>query len=229
MKKIIKLPTSLLLTLLIAFISCGLMAWVDLVYMPGYLTKSIIKLICFLAIPLGYGLYTAPRQCLEILKPNKKNLLMAILLGVIVYVLLLGGYYIFSFFIDFSQITTSLERSIGVNKENFVFVALYISFVNSFLEEYFFRGFLFIRIKKMGYRYFAYFISSILFALYHVGMMQNWFNIWFFLLLIFGLFISGIFFDALNEKKGTIYTSWAVHMFANFSINTIGFTLFGII
>ena len=33
----------------------------------------------------------------------------------------------------------------GVNAGNFVFVALYISIVNSLLEEFFFRGFAFSR------------------------------------------------------------------------------------
>ena len=33
----------------------------------------------------------------------------------------------------------------------------------------------------------------------------------------------------LNDKFGNIYSSWLVHMFANFAINTIGCILFGIL
>ena len=35
--------------------------------------------------------------------------------------------------------------------------------------------------------------------------------------------------DYLNELNNNIYSSWFVHMFANFAINTVGFILFGVI
>ena len=33
----------------------------------------------------------------------------------------------------------------------------------------------------------------------------------------------------LNEVNDNIYSSWFVHMFCNFAINTIGFILFGVL
>lgn len=43
------------------------------------------------------------------------------------------------------------------------------------------------------------------------------------------IIITGIFFNWLNLKYKNIYNSWIVHMCANFSINTIGLIMFGII
>jgi membrane protease YdiL (CAAX protease family) len=108
-------------------------------------------------------------------------------------------------------------------------VALYISFANSLLEEFFFRGFSFVCLKKSVPRGFAYLFSALMFALYHSGMTTGWFNFGIFALTLVDLMIAGIIFDFLNEKSGNIYTSWVVHMFANFGINTVGFILFGII
>ena len=108
-------------------------------------------------------------------------------------------------------------------------MALYISFINSFLEEFFFRGFAFISLKKLTSRKFAYIFSAALFALYHAGMTAGYFHIGIFLATLAGLFVAGIIFNYLNEKSENIYTSWLVHMFANFAINTVGFILFGII
>jgi len=97
------------------------------------------------------------------------------------------------------------------------------------LEEFFFRGFALLTLKKIAKKRFAYLFSAGAFSLYHIAIMSNWFQPLLFLLLITSLFVAGLFFNRLNEKRETIYTSWFVHMSANFAINTVGFLLFGII
>jgi ABC-type xylose transport system permease subunit len=59
--------------------------------------------------------------------------------------------------------------------------------------------------------------------------MTGWFSVPVFIITLSGLFAGGLIFNFLNEKSNNIYTSWFVHMFANFAINIIGFMLFGII
>lgn len=49
-----------------------------------------------------------------------------------------------------------------------------------------------------------------------------------FLLLVW-LIVGGCIFNYLNERNDSIYSSWFVHMFANFAINTVGFILFGVL
>ena len=152
--------------------------------------------------------------------------LFAIVLGLIVYAVILGAYFLFKNIFDFSALVGSLNETTGVNKSNFLWVALYISFANSFLEEFFFRGYSFLMIKKFFSSRFAYIFSSMMFALYHIAMMIGWFGVPVILISILGLFIGGIIFNRFDEKNGTIYLSWLVHMFANFATNTIGFILF---
>ena len=65
-----------------------------------------------------------------------------------------------------------------------------------------------------------------MFALYHIAMMIGWFGLPVLLLAILGLFVGGVIFNYFNEKYDNVYTSWLIHMFANFAINTIGFMLF---
>jgi membrane protease YdiL (CAAX protease family) len=122
-----------------------------------------------------------------------------------------------------------LTENIGVTGKNFLFVSLYISFVNSLLEEFFFRGFAFLTLQRSVGKKFAYVFSAASFALYHIAMMIGWFSIGLFLLVMAGLFIGGLLLNYLNAKSQTVYPSWLVHMFANFAINTIGFLLFGIL
>lgn len=216
----------------ISVIICSLiMSIVDGVIQPQYFIKSLVKIAFFLIIPMIY-FFTNRGEAEEFKKlfvPKWRDLLRALALGVLVYAFILGGYFILCNVIDFSKIAGSLTSGAGVSADNFLYVSLYISFVNSFLEEFFFRGFAFITLKRLTSRKLAYTFSALMFSLYHSGMTMGWFNIGIFLLMLAGLYIAGVIFNILNEKSENIYTSWLVHMFANFAINTIGFILFGII
>lgn len=150
-------------------------------------------------------------------------------MGFSVYIVILGCYFLTKNIIDFSNVTTSLTNGMGITKQNFLYVSLYISILNSFLEEFFFRGYGFITLKQYISRKNAYIFSSFMFALYHIGMLKDMFSLNALIILLFGLIICGCIFDYLNEIRNNIYSSWIVHMFANFGINTIGFILFNII
>lgn len=213
----------------IVTVCCIIMAIVDAYIQPSYFIKSAVKAVFFLVCPLVYGLADKTANIREILKPNKSGIKTALMLCIPVYVVILGGYLLLKDVFDFSSITGALTDNIGVNKNNFVFVAIYISFVNSLLEEFFFRGFAFFTLGKHSGKKFAYIFSSGAFALYHIAMMTGWFSLLLYVLIIVGLFAGGIIFNLLNERSNNIYTSWFVHMFANFAINTVGFILFDII
>lgn len=208
-----------------------LAAFVDGIISPPYFYKSIIKVALFLSAPLVYFILNPDE--LEHLKalflPRKKDFAISLLLGGGVFTVVMVAYFICSEFIDLSGIRDSLTSGIGVTADNFIFVALYISFFNSLLEEFFFRGFAFLILKKEASKKFAYVFSSALFAFYHVGMTSGWFSGGIYILAMLGLFIGGCIFDKLNDRLGNIYPSWLVHMCANFAINTIGLILFEII
>lgn len=208
---------------------CIIMAVIDGILQANYAVKSAIKLVMFLGFPALYAMTDKTLRLKSLFTMNKRSSGFAICLGILVYFIILGGYLIFRNVFDFSGITSSLTDNIGVTRDNFIFVSLYISFVNSLLEEFFFRGFTFLTLKRLTTRRFAYIFSAGVFSLYHIAMMIGWFSVGVFAITLTGLFAGGLIFNYLNEKTGTIYPSWFVHMFANFAINTIGFMLFGII
>ena len=208
---------------------CAVMAVVDGIIQPHYAVKSAVKVALFLILPFGYSFINKELSLKSLFMANKKGIGIALLLCIPVYIVILGGYLLLKDVFDFSAVTSSLTGNIGVSKENFPIVALYISFVNSMLEEFFFRGFAFLTLRKAVSEKTAYIFSSAVFALYHIAIMTGWFSAGVFAITLSGLFIGGLIFNLLNSKSGNIYTSWFVHMFANFAINTIGFMLFGII
>lgn len=223
--------TSKIYVILSVVFSTLAMCFVDGVIMPPYFLKSIIKIVLFLLIPMIYFiLYKDKHDYLKrLFMPKKKDFLLALLLGIGVYTVIMSAYFLLGSYIDLATIKDSLTSGIGVNAQNFVYVAIYISFVNSLLEEFFFRGFAFLILKQETNKRVAYIFSSAMFALYHVGMTNGWFNVFIYVLSMLGLFVGACIFDFLNEKCENIYPSWLVHMCANFAINTVGFILFGII
>ena len=217
------------IVILIVTICCLIMTIVDGIIRPEYALKSAIKIVVFCVCPIIYSCFNKDIDLKSIFKLDKENMKITVVLAIAVYLVIIGAYFLIRNFYDFSQITDILVNNAGVTGDKFVWVALYISFVNSLLEEIFFRGFAFLTIKKLTSRKIAYLFSSFAFALYHVAMLQGWFSPWLFMLAMTGLAVGGAIFNYLNEKSGTIYSSWLVHMFANFAINTVGFILFGII
>ena len=226
-----KLTNKSIYILVTVLISSLLMSFIDGVIQPTYFYKSLFKICLFMIVPFIYFIIYKDEfsKFKQLFIPKKKTLFLSIGLGIAVYIVIIVAYMLFKNFIDFSAIQKSLTSNVGVNADNFLFVAIYISFMNSLLEEFFFRGYAFILLKQKTNTTLAYIFSAGLFAFYHVGMTTGWFNGFIYVLAMLGLFIGGCIFNYLNDTFDTIYPSWLVHMFANFAINTIGCILFGII
>ena len=204
---------------------------IDAFLHPNYFVRIPIKMVFFLALPMLFFIKNkeAFKDFKKLFVFKKSGILKTSLLGVGVYSVIVGGFLITRNIIDYSNVTSNLTEGMGITADNFLYVSIYISLMNSFLEEFFFRGFGFITLKKYTTRKAAYIFSSVLFAIYHVGMLVGMFGFGTLLLLLFGLIIGGCIFNFLNELNDNVYSSWFVHMFANFAINTVAFILFGIL
>lgn len=203
--------------LLAVVLACVVMALVETVIRPGYYIKSAIKLALFLGTVLAFR----PRRLL-----GRAGLKRGLLLGAGIYVLVLAAFFLFRPFLDLQAIAAGLLNKEGVDRENFLWVALYISLVNSFLEELLFRGMAFLELRR--YTPYAGIFSAGAFAMYHIGILEGWFSPWIYGLCLMGLFLGGLIFNWL-DRKGSILPSWLAHAAANLAINTIGLMMFGML
>ncbi len=206
-----------------------LMAPVDLWLAPNYWVKSAVKIILFVVIPLVLNRVFNWVDLSELLKFKQKGRKLIVIGSLVIYGFIIGVYLIVGQWFDLSGVIVTLEETMAINPDNFIFVALYIPIVNAFVEEFFFRGILFLALTKYIKIGYAYFISAGIFSVYHVAIMTNWFTIPLFLLLVFSLLVAGLLFNWINEKTGSIYASYFIHAVSNLAINTIGLHLFGII
>ena len=85
---------SIILILVVTVICCLAMALVDGVLRPVYAVKSAIKVAVFLLVPLIASKIDRRVLYLPLFRPKKKGLLPAIALGVGIYGLILGAYFL---------------------------------------------------------------------------------------------------------------------------------------
>lgn len=100
----------------VAILGCILMALVEILITPSYFMKSLIKMFTFLLLPLIVCIKNKSISFKSLFNVNKKSILCVLILGICVYIFILGAYFILGPYFDFSMVTTNLENNIGIIK-----------------------------------------------------------------------------------------------------------------
>lgn len=203
---------------------CAAMAVVDIFIKLPYFARSGVKIFIFLLVPILFARYKK-LSLLDILKPDRRSVLLGAVLGVGTFAVIIGGYALLAPFLDLSGIPAALEKNVGVTRENFPIVAIYIALCNSLLEEFFFRGFSYLALKKVSDEKTAMIFSAAAFSVYHAAIMDGWMSFGLTAALLLALFGCGIFFNFLDRRSERIWASWLPHLCANLAINSIGMML----
>ena len=119
----------------LVLLCCVIMALVETILEPAYAVKSAIKVVVFLLLPLLFARAAGIKRFNPMLVPDKKHILPLLALGCLVYVVILGAYALTKSIFDYAALVQSLSADQNVAPASFVWVALYISFGNSFLER----------------------------------------------------------------------------------------------
>ncbi len=210
--------------ILSSIIMIAFLSYTDTIIKLPYIIRSPLKIVLFSLIPISYIVYTKENVIKTSIQNYKNtNIKANIILGILVIITIFISYYFLSSFINMEKIKSDVQNKYHISKTAYIIVALYISFINSFLEELFFRGYLFLNIKKLGYKTLGYILSSFLFAIYHISNINGWFTGFTFILSLIGLFIGGIIFSYLDDKKDTFLNSYIIHICADLAIVIIGY------
>lgn len=212
-------------------ISCIALYFIEQVLSVNYAVKTVSKILLFTLIPYFYISLkkTTIKEALNFKNINKQHLKYGFFLGIFCFFTIIVTYYILKNVINFETISYEMQNKSKITPTNFILVGTYVTFGNSFLEEFFFRGFVFLNLYEIGYRKLAYIFSSLAFGLYHIAIFKNWFSLPLTLLALFGLISVGFIFNFLNTKSKNFLNSWLVHIFADSAIILIGFKMFEII
>jgi membrane protease YdiL (CAAX protease family) len=214
------------LIIIYALISCGILYFVEQSVGVSYLFKSSLKLVLFVVLPMFYlkknksqgdvKKFKLDRSCLS-------NLKHAFIFGILGALLIIILGIVFSPTIDFVSLRLELAEKLKVTKSVFIFVALYITFINSFIEEFFFRGIVYLGLDSEGKRLVGSLFSGILFGLYHMAMFASWFSPLLVFICVLGLSLVGVFFNYINTRTKSFLNSWIIHIIADTSIMAFGY------
>jgi membrane protease YdiL (CAAX protease family) len=101
------------------------------------------------------------------------------------------------------------------------FALIYIPVFNASVEEIFFRGFVFRSLADKIDIKAAYALSALLFAVYHLIVFRNWFNLPLLLLALSALMAAGLFLNWLVSKYDSLLPAWIIHGLLNIAIFTV--------
>ena len=213
--------------LFLALLAVFVVFLVEQLLQPAYWVKSALKAAAFFgAIVLYAAISKQPLS--EAIRLHRLKKPKPLLLGMLFF--FAGVVLLFVCFrgqLDLSKIKQSLTRKEQLTQKNCLFVFSYIIVCNAFLEEAFFRGFVFQLFEKKNV---GALVSGLLFSLYHIGIFITWFNPFLFALCVIGLAAVGLFLQWVSEQYQSIAASYLIHACANVAINTIGALLvFGVL
>ncbi|HUT91976.1 MAG TPA: type II CAAX endopeptidase family protein [Thermoguttaceae bacterium] len=111
----------------------------------------------------------------------------------------------------------------------YVLFGLFVSLVHSFLEEYYWRWFVFGQLRRLVPLWPAIVISSLGFMLHHVVVLATYFG-WFSpatLLFSLAVALGGGVWAWIYHRTGSLYGPWLSHLLVDVAIFVVGYDLVG--
>ncbi len=195
----------------------------------SYWWAALAKVTLFSALPLWSLLHQKGTPGLRpffSLRTSCKGLALGLIFGLLAAGIILAGFVLVGPLLDQGAIVQAIVQTAGVNRYTYPLLALYVSFGNSFLEEFFFRGFLFLSLREEIGAIPAHGISAGLFSLYHMSMLGIALSPLLVAGMLLALFVAGLFFNVLDSRSGNLLNAWLVHILADLAITGIGCYLF---
>jgi membrane protease YdiL (CAAX protease family) len=193
--------------------------YVDAALRLNYLNKVFIKIGL---IALSFFIGRAIGLDFSFLKPKKTKVYRkGFIVSIIAFSAVIIGFLVIRNYLDYQVMIDEFKNKYELTGIKFFIASIYLVVFNAFLEEYFFRGFVFFNLNN---RKFAYVFSSLAFSIYHISNFKNWFtNDLLIIIPLAGLFLSGILFNNLDSKSKDIYNSYIPHFAADLAIVIIGY------
>lgn len=208
------------------------------VWQPIYAVKAAVRGLLFAVVPLLWD-RQAGRPAIQAIKqriwPNQSTVGRSDLIRSLVRIALTGIVLIIGLNL-LAQPLVSLFGVAGIVAEikgrthaqplAMAAVLLYIPLVNSLVEEYFFRGFLFLEMAETGLTQAASLLSASLFALYHLAIFRSWFAWPLLILVLLALAAGGWLLNRITSRYGSVLPAWLLHGLVNVAILSLSIRYF---
>jgi membrane protease YdiL (CAAX protease family) len=185
------------------------------------------------AIQFGFPVFwvvAVQRARLRLRVPGRAGLVDGILFGAIIFAAMLLMYY--GWLKPRAQLGSATEAicrkvaSFGIDSPGeYVALALFYSLAHSFLEEYYYRWFVFGQFRRFVPLWAAILVSSLAFTAHHVILLGTYFGYvsWQTALFSTAIAVGGAVWAWIYARSGSLLGPWISHLFADAAIFAIGY------
>ena len=191
---------------------------------------ATLKVLQF-AFPFAW-FYVVLRERIEWRRPSMRGIVVGLLFGLAVAV---ASWLVFRYvltgspmFVEASEQIRAKVASFGIDSvTKYVALGVFYSLAHSFLEEYYWRWFVFGQLRRLVRLWPAIVVSSLGFMAHHVLVLSLYFGWWTWPTLLFSatVAIGGAFWAWLYDRTGSLVGPWLSHLLADAGIFFIGFQL----
>lgn len=223
-------------SLTLAMLVPGFVTWMFFVGAPGgQSTKFLYSFLkIFMLVFPGLAMLVLWKNKVRLNGPSKSSLRLGLGLGVLMGAgILTVFFFIFEPMGLFDQTSHALKKKLGEfgvsDHWTFISLAAFICLVNSTLEEYYWRWFVFGGISQLLNPVWAIVLSSGAFVLHHQVVIGHYMNDqhYFTFALFFSLCVgaAGAVWAWIYHKTGDLWAAWISHLVADVAIMVIGYRL----
>jgi uncharacterized protein len=181
--------------------------------------------IWILALPLIW-LFFVDRTLISFSPVRNRGLWTGALLGIIIAAAILGTYWLFARdFIDVEQMRAAAAKNGLDSPVKYLVLVIYLALVNSLLEEYVWRWFVFRKSEVLLGGTLAVFASAGMFTLHHVFALEAQTSWQPTALASLGIFIGGCTWSWLYLRYRSIWPGYVSHIFADIAVFIVGWQI----
>jgi uncharacterized protein len=216
----------MLLLILLTVLPLGVIVAQLALGLDGVVGYSLYK-VCFLIPPLIYCWTKELSVWNDILKPRnwRRRLPAAVGLGAAAVAIFWGAYFLWGdLLLDKAMIAEKIGQQFSVTSRTVLFVAPVTIFLNSLLEEFFYRGFAFGQLSQR-HRRLGYLLPAGTFTLQHMLFIHHWASPLPMAMAVVGLFVFAVVLEKAYEAADSIVAPWVVHILGDVAMMGIAVTL----
>jgi membrane protease YdiL (CAAX protease family) len=190
------------------------------------------KLVQF-AFPLAWTLLVL-KEPLRWSPPHRGGIGLGIVFGLVVTA---SGWLLFQGVLREHAVFTAATEAIrtkfagfGVDSiHKYVLLGVFYSLAHSFLEEYYWRWFVFCQLRRLVPLWTAIVVSAVGFMAHHVVVLSLFFGWWSWPTMLFSaaVAVGGGFWAWLYDRSGSLYGPWLSHLTIDAGIFFVGYQLLG--
>ena len=195
-------------------------------------TGKAVALVCKLYVLLLPLVWTikVDRHRLRLVRPPRAGMIAGVISGVVIFAAMLGAYQLLRHGIDTAPLRAKAQATGLADLRLYLGVLVYIITVNSLLEEYVWRWFVFRQLEAAlgGSRWRASAAvtgSAALFTIHHVFALAAWVDWRFNALACLGVFLGAVLWSWLYLRYRSIWPAYVSHVCADLAVFAIGYQL----